>query len=60
MPSIESVKCAMQTYGHLDGISDVFVNDDGLDLLILKEGDTRLAFHWDNGALSIDSRNCIN
>ncbi|KIJ60764.1 hypothetical protein HYDPIDRAFT_98170 [Hydnomerulius pinastri MD-312] len=45
VPSIESLKRAMQTYARQGGTSSIFVNDDGLRLLPAPEAAARLSFY---------------
>ncbi|KAM6494911.1 Glycosyl transferase family group 2 domain containing protein [Amanita muscaria] len=45
VPSIESLKRAMQTYARQGGTSAVFVNDDGLRILGAAERDKRIAYY---------------
>lgn len=45
VPSIRSIKKAMQTYARQGGTSTIFINDDGLRLLSPSERDERLSFY---------------
>ncbi|KAI0051592.1 hypothetical protein FA95DRAFT_1485075 [Auriscalpium vulgare] len=49
IPSITSIKKAMQTYARQGGTSNIFVNDDGLRLLNERDRATRLAFYETHG-----------
>ncbi|EEB96576.1 hypothetical protein MPER_04269, partial [Moniliophthora perniciosa FA553] len=47
MPSIQSLKRAMQTYARQGGTSSLFINDDGIRLLPAIERNTRIAYYAD-------------
>ncbi|KAH9960638.1 glycosyl transferase family group 2-domain-containing protein [Russula dissimulans] len=49
VPSIASLKKAMQTYARQGGTSNIFINDDGLRTLPDHDRDARLAFYDANG-----------
>ncbi|EMD36208.1 hypothetical protein CERSUDRAFT_115155 [Gelatoporia subvermispora B] len=49
VPSITSLKKAMQTYARQGGTSSIFINDDGLRLLPVEERDVRIAYYADHG-----------
>lgn len=48
-PSIESIKKAMQTYARQGGTSNLFVNDDGLQLLPPGDRDERITYYETHG-----------
>ncbi|ETW75437.1 hypothetical protein HETIRDRAFT_331125 [Heterobasidion irregulare TC 32-1] len=48
-PSVASLKKAMQTYARQGGTSNIFVNDDGLQLLGDRERSARIAFYDAHG-----------
>ncbi|KAF5369511.1 hypothetical protein D9758_002777 [Tetrapyrgos nigripes] len=45
MPSIRSLKRAMQTYARQGGTSSIFINDDGLQLLSAADRNERIAYY---------------
>ncbi|ESK90098.1 glycosyltransferase family 2 protein [Moniliophthora roreri MCA 2997] len=47
MPSIQSLKRAMQTYARQGGTSSLFINDDGLRLLPAVERNIRISYYAD-------------
>ena len=48
-PSIQSIKKAMQTYARQGGTSNIFINDDGLQLLLPTERSARITYYTDHG-----------
>ena len=48
-PSIQSIKKAMQTYARQGGTSNIFINDDGLQLLPPTERGARITYYTDHG-----------
>lgn len=48
-PTVESLKRAMQTYSRQGGTSNIFINDDGLQLLNEEERSARLEFYANHG-----------
>ncbi|KAF7559604.1 hypothetical protein G7046_g4537 [Stylonectria norvegica] len=48
MPTVKSIKQAMSTYELQGGSANMFVNDDGLQLLSEDERDARIEFYADN------------
>ena len=48
-PTIVSIKKAMSTYELQGGSANIFVNDDGLQLISEEDRDKRMAFYADNG-----------
>ncbi|EMD33023.1 hypothetical protein CERSUDRAFT_77061 [Gelatoporia subvermispora B] len=53
VPSITSLKKAMQTYARQGGTSSIFINDDGLRLLPVEERNVRIAYYEDHGIGSV-------
>ena len=49
MPSVVSLKKAMQTYARQGGTSNIFINDDGMRLLNDEDRAMRLAFYETHG-----------
>ena len=49
MPSVVSLKKAMQTYARQGGTSNIFINDDGMRLLNDEDRAIRLAFYETHG-----------
>lgn len=49
MPSIQSIKRAMQTYARQGGSSAIFINDDGLRILSPSERKERIAYYAEQG-----------
>ncbi|KAJ0122982.1 hypothetical protein J7T55_011443 [Diaporthe amygdali] len=49
MPTVRSVKAAMTTYELQGGSANLFVNDDGLQLLDEQERQARIQFYSENG-----------
>ena len=47
-PTIKSIKAAITTYELQGGSANIFVNDDGLQLLSEEERDARIEFYADN------------
>ena len=48
-PTIVSIKKAISTYELQGGSANIFVNDDGLQLISEEDRETRMAFYADNG-----------
>ena len=48
-PTIVSIKKAMSTYELQGGTANIFINDDGMQLIKEEEREARMAFYADNG-----------
>ncbi|KAF2225809.1 glycosyl transferase family group 2-domain-containing protein [Elsinoe ampelina] len=48
MPTVKSIKAAMSTYELQGGSSNIFINDDGLQLISEEEREARIDFYTDN------------
>lgn len=48
MPTVKSIKEAMSTYEMQGGTSNIFINDDGLQLISDEDRQARIDFYTDN------------